>query len=240
MARAALKKGAVRSFVSILALLAACASRPLPTNPAELYVRAARDAYEEAHAKLNQFLLGHEFTSLDAEVWGPIKLPESERRAIAALGDKGATWAADALRLEPHNAAAHLYRSLNLGMAALGRSKTEALLDGLPMGIQRHYERALALDRRAVAALWAKGKFLSFAPWPFRDREEAEKALVRADTLASHPQGKLLLGDLYHLEGREDDAELAWRDVLLLPPAGSTELDRQIRELARRRLRFLH
>ena len=118
----------------------------------------------------------------------------------------------------------------------------KALITGLPGKIKRSLAESLELDRYAEAAgaLCLRGKFRAVAPWPSRDREMAEKALLEAVDHAPSCQAYLLLGDLYHLQERFDEAAVAWREALAYPdPAPTPKLDEQLRALARQRLEWV-
>ena len=161
-----------------------------------------------------------------------VLLERQQNAVIAELGQKSADWAAEALLVDRNDAAAHFYRAAGLSLAALGRSKVEALVEGYPTRIRRHIDRAIELDRGYVDALFLKGKYLTLAPWPFRSRDRAERILLRANDLALRPDGQLLLGDLYHLMGKKNDAKSAWVRALNLAP----EQNAPVARLARRRL----
>ena len=228
----------MRRFLWTFALLAACVSSRPATHPAEVHLRASRDAFEEGLTLLNRRLLQRDFGSLTSEVWAEIKLTKSQSREIAAIGRRGVFSAEQAIGADPGSAKAHTYAALNLALVAISKSKFRALLEGLPLRIRGHLDRALELDGSAIDALHLQAKFLTLAPWPFRDRRRAERVLIAAEFIAPQARGKLLLGDLYHLQGRADLARTAWQRALSTPPVDPAGIDSQFRGLARKRLRY--
>lgn len=230
--------------LALALVLAACAApvRVAGTGNSEASWRASRDVFHEANGLLYDALLELGPTSLDAAVWGENKLPPEVRRELATRGEKGAAWALEAADLDPDCLEAQLYLALNLSITALGKGKAQAFVEGLPVRIRAAYERVIDRDPAflGAGAVRLKGKFLMLVPWPFRDRAEAERALLEAARLADVPQCQLFLGDLYHLEGRPEEASAAWHRVLALPPHPTTSfLDDRIKALARLRLAFL-
>ena len=228
----------MRRSIWTLALLAACVSSRSATHPAEVHLRASRDSFEEGLALLNTRLLQRDFGSLTSEVWAEIKLTRKQTAEIALIGRKGVVCAEQAIDADPRSAAAHTYAALNLALVAVSKSKLQAFFEGLPLRIRGHLDRALELDGSAIAALHLQAKFLTLAPWPFRNRPRAERVLIAAELIAPQARGQLLLGDLYHLQGRRAPARTAWQRALSTPPAGPPLIDRQTRALARKRLRY--
>jgi len=230
----------MRRFLWTFALLAACVSSRPATEPAEVHLLGARGAFEEGLALLNTRLLQRDFGSLTSEVWAEIKLTKRQSREIAAIGHRGAVWAEQAIGADPDSAEAHTYAALNLALVAISKSKLRAFFEGLPLRIRGHLDRALELDGSAIDALHLQAKFLTLAPWPFRNRRRAERVLIAAELIAPQCRGQLLLGDLYHLQGRALLARTAWQRALAMPSTRPTRIDHQTRALARKRLRYAY
>jgi hypothetical protein len=209
------------------------------TGSFEASWRAARDAFEEANVRLHDEILRTELTSVDALVWGERKVTEERSGGIVDLAEKGAAWAAEAVRLAPGRAEGHLYLALNLALAAVGKSPGRALLENLGTRIRDAYGRAIAIDPvlEAGGAYRLEGRFLTLAPWPYRDREKALAALQAAEAVVPVRQNQLFLGDLFHLLDRPEEALASWRRAADMPPHPATRIiDDQVREMALRRL----
>jgi tetratricopeptide (TPR) repeat protein len=211
-------------------------------EPAEANWRDARKYFWRAQERLNEMLLSLQLTSLDAVVWGDIKLTSRQKDEMARIAAYGVELAEAAVEKEPESAEAHLYLAATTSLRAISTSRFRALVGGLGGDIKKSIRRSLELDRYADAAgaLTLEGKFRAVAPWPHRDREMAEKALLEAARNASSVQVYLLLGDTYHLQERFDEAVEAWRYAETHPtPAPTETLDEQLRALARQRLEWV-
>jgi hypothetical protein len=122
---------------------------------------------------------------------------------------------------------------------AWAEGASTALFSGHAAAIPKAIGSAIAADEtfEGAAPLRLEGRFRTRAPWPYRDRTRARKALERAVELAPVPVNHLFLGDLLHVIGEEEAARESWRAVLVSEPdevsAGVASLHRI---LAQRRL----
>lgn len=227
--------------VAVLLGLPACASRPA-VAPASDYTeewRAAESAFVRANVLLHEGLLAVPAPDLPALIDAEHRLGKPIRTELRAITEEGASHAEAAIALRPDGVEGHLYLALNLAIYGLTVSHATALLEGLPGRIQSAYGRALALDPAfdAGGGDRLQGKFLMSAPWPYGDREEAGKALERANGVAAVRENFLFLGDLRSLEGRPDEAIAMWRRACATPVHPRTAvIDAAVLELARRRL----
>jgi hypothetical protein len=211
-------------------------------EPANADWHDARTFFWRAQERLNEMLLSLDLTSLDAVVWGDIKLTSNQKDEMARIAAYGVELAQAGVEREPESAEAHLYLAATTSLRAISTSRLKALLSGLGGDIKKGIHRSLELDRYVedAGALTLLGKFRAVAPWPHRDRDEAVESLLEAARNAPSVQAYLLLGDAYHLEERFDEAAEAWRYAEKLPaPAPTPKLDEQLRALARQRLEWV-
>jgi len=242
----AVRRGVTRAravfAISGLAIaLAACASRPdvTPTSDYRVEWQAARDRFARANVLMHEGLLSVSASDLHALVDAEDRLGARAEAKLRELTAEGAAHAEAAVALRADGVEGHLYLALNLAIHGLTRSRTAAMLEGLPGRIRTAYERALELDDGYAAGggYRLKGKYLMSAPWPIRDYEEARAALDEANGIAPVRQNYLFLGDLGFREDRLDEAIVAWRRALDGPAHSATDdIDEAVRELARRRL----
>jgi len=221
--------------------LPACASRPKVTPSSDYRVewQAARDRFARANVLLHEGLLAVSASDLPALVDAEDRLGSDVEDELRRITGEGAAHAEAAVALRGNGVEGYFYLALNLAIHGLTRSRTAAMLEGLPRRIRAAYEHALALDDAFAAggAYRLKGKFLMSAPWPIRDYAAAREALAKANEIAPVPQNYLFLGDLDFREGRLDEAIAAWRQALNGSGHDETSaIDSAVRELARRRL----
>jgi tetratricopeptide (TPR) repeat protein len=230
-----------RVTAALLLALGGCAAHPEVRTTSDYAVewRAAAASFERANVVLHEGLLADRATKLSAIVDAEDRLDDPLLLRLRGTTEEGAAHAEAAVKLAPDAVEGHLYLALNLAIYGLTRSHAAALLEGLPGKIRASYERAIAIDPLYAGggAFRLKGKFLMSAPWPFRDYDEAGKALQRANEIAEVRENDLFLGDLRFLEGKLDDAVAMWRRVAEVPVHPETEkIDDAVLKLARRRL----
>jgi hypothetical protein len=226
---------------AILLAFGACSTPPKVT-PASDYREAwhsARASFARANSLLHEGLLALSASDIDALVDAEDRLGKDTLAELRSITEEGARHAEAAVDLLPDGVEGHLYLALNLAIQGLTRSRTSALIGGLPGRIQAAYTRALAIDPAYAAggAYRLKGKFLMSAPWPVRDYAAAGEALARANAIAAVRQNFLFLGDLRYREGCPGEAVAMWRRACETPAHPATaEIDDPVLELARRRV----
>jgi tetratricopeptide (TPR) repeat protein len=250
----------------LLVLLSACAAPPVvePGDGAPAFVRAARALADEAAARPDDAalqlraatacgvaanVLAMRFQAanlraadgpsladvLDAEN----RLDDAQRGRVRAMAEASIGCARRAIALAPDDVTGRFALAMGLALTALTKSRTAALMEGLPGDIREAADAALALDRtyHGGAPLALKGRFLAAAPWPVADLPKADELLREAVRVGPYAMHWVFLGDLRWRQGRKDEARTAWQAAAtaLVHPTFH-EAEAAIRDLIRFRL----
>lgn len=239
-------------LVALVAAIAACAAprRSPETRPAAEAAAAERpgDYAAQVEASRQYFLAADAslFLALVANGGGDIaeildaenRLTTAQRSVLRGYAEEGVRYAEAALRLRKDDVAAHFYLGLNLTLLAVAKGVAVSLLEGLGTRIRGAYEEAIRLDPwfRGGGPLALKGRFLTNAPWPVRDWEEADRALKAACDRTPNALHLLFLGDLRWRQGKHEEARALWRRAADAPAdLEAAPNEAEIRALARLR-----
>lgn len=152
------------------------------------------------------------------------RLSQGVHGRVLAMCEEGARFARRGIELDPDRADARLQLAKHLSRAAWAKGATRALFAGdgprLRDAIQAAVEADAELDHAAPLRL--QGRFLSRAPWPYRDRPRARRILERALHLAPLAVHHLFLAEVLYREGEQHAALVHWQQVLVAKADDST------------------
>ncbi len=216
-------------------------------HDAAAQVDAAAALLQAADLRLQRavgvWLAAHPGATLAQVLDADDQVPDDVRTAIVSLCTRGLALAERADASASTQRRARLLQALHVSLLAWANGPARALLAGYGPRAVRAIDAAVAAARTDEAAdgagaLRLAGRFRDRAPWPYGDRELAERTLARAVELAPVVANLLFHGDVLARSQRAADAEAAWRAAATAPadPLGewSAEL---LREQARARLR---
>jgi hypothetical protein len=226
---------------------AALATAAAATTDAAAQLDAAATLFQAADLRVQRAAA----TWLDANPAAPLAdvldaddhVPDDVRTAVASLCTRGLELAERADRAGGAAADARLLAALHVSLLAWANGPTRALFAGFgprTVGAIDAAVAAAAVDpgREGAGALRLSGRFRDRAPWPYRDRELAERTLARAVELAPFLANHLFYGDVLARLDRTAGAAAAWRAAIDAPsdPLGRWSAD-LLRGQARARLR---
>ena len=205
-------------------------------------VAAAQALFFAADLRLQHGILAHEAAgdgTPAALIGAEDELPDTLRAEVLSLCEAGLAFSERAVELDGDRVQTRLYLALHLSLAAWGRGAMRSLLQGLGPRIAAAIDKAIELDAAysEAAPLRLRGRFLTRAPWPIRDLDEAKTALERAVELAANPVNHLFLGDTLWLLEEHDAAKVQWRAATTAKTsADALPAADAFRELARLRI----
>ena len=204
-------------------------------------LRASRALFMAADARVQRASLDH-VRSLDKPALTDVlnaadSTNDATRAQVEALSAEGLEFAERALKLDPELPGALLYRAIHSTLLAWSVGPARAVLEGLASKAGSATKQCLAAGKtqEAAAPLRIRGRFLSKAPWPVGDNEEAIALLQEAVQLAPVTLNWLFLGDALHAQGDTTRAQDAWRSAASAESdSDSAALGAYHRETARR------
>lgn len=204
-------------------------------------LRASRALFMAADARVQRASLDH-ILSLDKPALADVldaadSTNDATRAEVEALSAEGLEFAERALELEPELPGALLYRAVHSTLLAWSVGPARAVLEGLASKAGNSTKQCLAAGKtqEAAAPLRIRGRFLSKAPWPVGDNEEAIALLQEAVQLAPVTLNWLFLGDALHAQGDTTRAQDAWQSAATAESdSDSAALGAYHRETARR------
>lgn len=228
---------------------AAAARKQAQQQPddAALAVDAARSLFRAADVRMQRAeleLLAKADVENPADLIGlDDDIGDSVRGEVLSLVEEGTKLADHALELTPDDPGARLYHALDLSLTGWGVGTMQALLRGLGPKISTATKQALKPDPtfEGGAPLRLRGRFLTRAPWPYGDLDQALDLLRRAVRVAPVPVNHLFLGDALWLNDQHDAAVAEWRQAVDAKADGHAEATDDVqREFARHRLALVH
>ena len=210
---------------------------------AELAIAASRSLFLCAELRLRRAELGwifeHPRASLEALLVAEDAIDTAVKDEMLAFSREGRELAQAALRAEPGMRAGLHYLALHSGQIAWAQGPARSLLGGWGPRVSDAIAAAVAAgeDFEAGAPLRLAGRFLTRAPWPYRDLAGGLRTLERAAEFGPVPITWLFVGDArWSLADRAGALE-AWRRACTAQPdPASRDAAPLHRALARLRL----